>query len=127
MVEEVVVGDVDEELGRGGVGVARAGHGDRVTVVLETVGGFVFDRSTGFLLDHARKEAAALDHEAADDAVEETGLDVFFEVFAGLRSVFVVELDVDHTLVRGETDHGDAVHAVGPGKARGARRRRAAG
>src|SRR5690242_17982486 len=33
VVQEVVVGDVDEELGGGRMRVRRAGHGDRVVVV----------------------------------------------------------------------------------------------
>ena len=71
VVEEVVVHHVDEELRRGGVRIHRAGHGDRVAVVLKTVGGLVLDRRVRFLLVHAREETAALDHEARDDAVED--------------------------------------------------------
>lgn len=110
VVEEVVVHHVDEELRRGGVRIHRAGHGDRVAVVLETVGGLVLDRRVRFLLVHAREEAAALDHEARDDAVEdhavvETFLHVGFEVGGRERGAFMVELDVDDAHVGGEANH----------------------
>ena len=44
MVEEVIVGHVDEELSRCRVRILRTSHGDRVLVVFQTVGSFVFDR-----------------------------------------------------------------------------------
>ena len=53
----------------------------RVLVVLQAVVGFVLDRSSGGLLRHAGLEAAALDHEALDHAVEH-------------RAVVVAVLDV---------------------------------
>ena len=110
VVQEVVVDDVDEELGRRGVRGGRTGHGDGVLVVLETVGGFVFDRGAGGLLLHASFEAAALDHEALDDAMEDRAVveavaDVLFEVGGTLGSVFVIELDVDHALVGRKANH----------------------
>ena len=110
MVEEVVVHHVDEELRRGGVRIHRAGHGDRVAVVFETVGGLVLDRRVRFLLVHAGEEAAALDHEARDDAVEdhavvEAFLDVGFKIGGRERGAFVVELDVDDAHVGGEANH----------------------
>src|SRR5690606_22400992 len=65
-VQEVVVGDVDKELGRSRVRVAGARHGQRVFFVLQAVVGFVLDGSLGGFLLQARLEAAALDHEAID-------------------------------------------------------------
>ena len=110
VVEEVVVGDVDEELGGRRVRIRRAGHGDRVAVVLEAVGRFVLNRGHRGLLLEARLEAAALDHEAGDDAVEdravvEARLHVGFKVGACLRRMFVVEFDVDDALVGSKADH----------------------
>ena len=62
------------------------------------------------LLAHAGREAAALDHEALDDAVEdgavvETFGDVAFEVLRGDRSFFAVELKFNRALVGRKTNH----------------------
>jgi hypothetical protein len=46
VIEEVVVGDVDEELRRRRMRVRRARHRDRVLLVLEAVARFVRDRRT---------------------------------------------------------------------------------
>ena len=70
VVQKAVVGHVDEELGGGRVGVAGAGHGHGVVGVLQAVVGFVLDRRVAGLLVHARLHAAALDHEARNDAVK---------------------------------------------------------
>src|SRR5690606_899637 len=99
-VQEVVVGNVDEELCGGRMRVAGAGHGESVAVVLEAVVGFVLDGFVrGFLL-HAGLEAAALDHEVADDAMEDRAvIEAFFDVgkkiVDGLGCFFGVKLD-DH-------------------------------
>ena len=90
--------------------IHRAGHGDRVAVVLKTVGGLVLDRRVRFLLVHAREEAAALDHEARDDAVEDHAVvealaNVGFKVGGRERGAFMVELDVDDAHVGGEANH----------------------
>src|SRR5262245_56186719 len=41
VVEEAVVGDIDEELARSGVWIGCPRHGDRVAVVLQAVAGLV--------------------------------------------------------------------------------------
>ena len=110
MVEEVVVGDVDEELSGGRMRIVRAGHRDRVLVVLQAVVGFVLDRIVGGLLLHARFKAAALNHEALDHAVEdravvEARLHIVFEVFAGDRSVFGIKFNVDDAEIGSEANH----------------------
>ena len=61
---------VDEELRGRRVRRRGARHRHRVLVVLQAVVGLVLDRRAGGLLLHAGLEAAALDHEALDDAVE---------------------------------------------------------
>ena len=71
VVEEPVVNQVDEELARGGVHDHRAGHGDGAALVGESVRGLVLDGRVRLLLLHGRREAAALDHEAVDHAVED--------------------------------------------------------
>ena len=90
--------------------VAGARHGDRAALVLEAVGGLVLDRRLTWLLVHARLEAAALDHEVLDHAVENrvvvvAGLDVGEEVGDRLRGFFGVEVKDDDALVGGEFDH----------------------
>src|SRR5215470_6174337 len=67
MIEESVVGDVDEKLRGRRMRVAGAGHRDAVARILEPVRGFVLDRGLRRLLPELGREAAALDHEAVDD------------------------------------------------------------
>src|SRR5258705_12824015 len=86
-------------------------HGDGVAVVLQAVAGLVLDRSPGRLLAHPRLEAAALDHEAVDDAVEhgigvEPRIDVSEEILDRLRRALRVELERDDTAVGLSVDHG---------------------
>ena len=108
-VQELVVGSVDEELRRGRVRCRGARHRQRVLVVLQAVAGFVLDRRAGRLLVHAGLEAAALDHEALDDAVEHRAvvvavLDVGQEVLDRLGGFLVVELDPDGAGARFQID-----------------------
>lgn len=110
VVEEVIVNGVDEELSRGGMGIRRTGHGNGVLVVLQTVRCFVFDRIVRGLLVHTHFETAALDHETLDDAVEDRAVveafaNVLFEVGGRLRGVFMVEFDVDDTVIGSKTNH----------------------
>jgi hypothetical protein len=72
--------------------------------VLQAVLRLVLDRRARRLLLHARLEAAALDHEAVDDAVEdravvEAVLDVLEEVGSGLRRLLGIQFDEDRALV----------------------------
>ena len=109
-VEEVVVNGVDEELRGGGVDLGGAGHRDGVLAVLEAVVGLVADGLVGGLLDHVRGEAAALDHEAGDDAVADEAVvkafvDVAEEVGDGDGRGGFVELQGDIAFV-GLHDNG---------------------
>src|SRR5690606_7132009 len=70
-VQEVIVGDVDEELCGSRVWVAGARHGQRVAVVLQAVIGFVLNGSLGGFLFHVGIETAALNHEVVDDTMED--------------------------------------------------------
>ena len=112
-VQELVVGDVDEELRGRGVGVAGARHRERARNVHEAglarLLGFDRDRRLRRLLLEIRREAAALDHEARDHAVElravvVLGLHVVEEVRDGLRRGVGKELDLDLAGGRVELD-----------------------
>jgi len=86
------------------------GHGDGVLVVGKAVVRFVLDAwALVFLFFHARLETAALDHEVADDTVENgvfvvAGFHVFNEVGDGDRRFLGVQLDDDVTVVGGQFD-----------------------
>ena len=117
IVEEAVVGNVDEELGAGRVRVGGARHGDAADGVLEAVRGLVFDRRARGLLLHAGLEAAALDHEAFDDAVEDgvvvvAGFDVGNEVLDGLRRLLGIEFEGDDAVVGVQLDHVEIPYLV---------------
>src|SRR6267142_2538406 len=110
MVEEIVVGDVDEELAGRRMRIGRSRHGDGVAVVLQPVVGLVLDCAAGRFLAHSRLEPAALDHEAVDDAVKhrvgvEPGFDVIEEVLGGLGGARRIELDRDDAVIRMKFDH----------------------
>ena len=74
MVEKGVIRHVEEELAGGAVFIRRTRHGNRAALVQQAVVRFVLDRVVRRLLLHPRLEAAALDHEALDDAVEDHAL-----------------------------------------------------
>jgi hypothetical protein len=59
-----------EKLRGCGIGVRRAGHGDSAAIVGQAVIGFVFDGVMHGFLVEACVEAAALRHEAGNDAME---------------------------------------------------------
>ncbi len=72
MVEKVVVTDVDEKLAGCAVYDLGAGHSDGAAIILQAIAGFILDR--GFLVGlvlHVCGQAAALNHEAIDDAMED--------------------------------------------------------
>src|SRR5690606_17448894 len=71
VVQEVVVGHVDEELCGCRMRIGRACHGHGVTIVLQAVVGFVLDGVAGLLLLHPAFETTALDHEVVDDAMKD--------------------------------------------------------
>ncbi|MNH14649.1 hypothetical protein D3C79_742450 [compost metagenome] len=114
MVEEAVVGDVDEELCRSRMRLHGAGHGNGVLVVAQTVVGFVLDAWTlVFLLFHAWLETAALDHEVTNDAVEYSvavvaSVNVFDEVGHGDRGFLGVQFDDDVAVIGSQFDLGHA-------------------
>ena len=110
VIQEIIVGYVDEELTRSRVRIVGARRRDRVLVGLEAVVGFVFNRSLGFLLLQTGFNAAALTHEAADDAVEnravvKTRANVLQKIFTGLRCSCFIEFDVKDALVGRKANH----------------------
>ena len=76
MVKKVVVCHVNEELGGGGMWVAGAGHSHRVSLVLQTVVGLVFNRLFHVLLIHCQIKAPALNHEAVNDPMKDGAVEV---------------------------------------------------
>lgn len=110
MVEEIVVGDVDEELRAGRMRVHGTSHGDAADLVGQAVVGFVLDRCASGLLLHARLETAALDHEVVDHAVEDgvvvvAAFHVLLEVRRGFRGFLFIELQGDDAMVGMQLDH----------------------
>src|SRR5271166_3192568 len=93
------------------MGVAGARHGDAVALVLKPVAGLVLDRCAGWLLPKIRRETAALDHEAIDDAMKQRVVEVarahiVDEVGDGLGRAFGIELERNLTVVGVQYDHG---------------------
>src|SRR5690606_4047556 len=112
MVEEGVIGDIDEELCGGRMRVHRAGHGDRADFVFKAVVGFVFDGGARGFLFHARLETAALDHEVIDHAMENravvmAGLDVFLKVRSGFRCLCEMEMQLGVAVICVERDRSE--------------------
>lgn len=112
VVEVVVVIDVDEELGGGAVGDVGASHGEGATGVFEAVFGLILDGGVGGFLAHFSVEAAALDHEAWDDPMEDgAGVVTFFGVGNKVGDAdggfFGIEFDFDVPFGGFESDfHG---------------------
>jgi len=115
-VEELAVLMHDEELAAGGVGGLRSGHGQNAALVREVV---LHAVELEFALDavagtaHAGAVgAAALDHEAGDDPVEDEAVVKALvrkgdEVAHALRRLFGIELGDDLAAVfHGERHHG---------------------
>src|SRR6185312_12552503 len=70
VIEEIVVGKIDEELRGRAVDLAGARHGERAALVLQPVLRLVADRGVRALVAELRIEPAALDDEARHDAME---------------------------------------------------------
>ena len=104
MVQKTVVSHIDKKLGGGRVGLAGTGHGHGVGFVFEAVIGFVVHRFGGFSLLHAGLHAAALDHEARNDAVEYgvvvvSVFHIFNEVIDALGRFFGVQFQGDNAVI----------------------------
>ena len=113
MVEEGVVDDVDEELGRAAADLRRPRHRYGALEILQAVRRLVFDGIPGRALLQLVIVTATLDHEAVDHTVEEQivimpSFDVLDHVLRGDRSFVVIKLEHDIAEIRGEFDlaHG---------------------
>ena len=110
-VQEGVIGGIDEELRAGGMRVGGACHGDGVFLVGQAVGRFVLNRLACFFFVHVLVHAAALNHEAFDDAMEdyavvEAVFDVLLEVFGGNGGFVEIEFDFDVAFIGVQDNHG---------------------
>ena len=90
--------------------VGGARHGDGVVVVLEAVFCFVLHLVARGLFFHAGREAAALNHEAVDHAMENgvvvvTVFDVLDEIGSRFRRFVGVQFDGDIAVTGLEFDH----------------------
>jgi len=105
VVEEAVVSYIDEKLSGGRVRVASTGHSHGVVEVLQAVVGLVVDRFVTAFFFHAGFHAAALHHEAGDDAVK-NGVVVVTLVYVAqkvchrFRCFFGIQFKGDDTVVR---------------------------
>src|SRR5258708_4587877 len=77
VIEKFVVLQIDEKLRGGTVDVVGARHGERAAFVLETVVRLVLDGRLRALLRHVLGKAAALDHEAGNDPMEDRAVEEF--------------------------------------------------
>ena len=111
MVEEIVVFHIDEKLSAGRVRVHGAGHGQGAIAVGEAVVRFVLNGIAGRLLGHAGLKAAALNHKAVDNTVEDgvvvkTFFDVLLKVGSGFRRFLKIQFNFDIAVVGLKYDHG---------------------
>ena len=80
--------------------IVRTSLSNGVLFIGQAVVGFVLDRFASVDFVHAGFEAAALDHEAGDDAVENQAVvvavfDILFEVRSSNRCILVIEFNID--------------------------------
>ncbi len=110
VVKEAVVANVDEELRGSRMRLHSAGHGHGADLVGDAIVGFVLDSGAGSFLLHARLKATALNHEIADDPVENsvvvmTVFNVLLEVGHGFRGFVFEQLEGDNAVVGVQLDH----------------------
>ena len=101
VVEELVVHYVDEKLCCRAVGIAGAGHGNRVSLVFQAIGGFVLNRSIRVFLLHVGSKATTLDHEVFNHTVKNRTVvvalvHVLEEIGGALRCIDSIQLQGDH-------------------------------
>ena len=86
------------------MGLVGARHGQGVFFVFQAVVGFVFDGGFCGLLLQAGLEAATLDHEALDDAVEDGAVVVAFagvsqKIGGAQGGLLIVKFDADDAVI----------------------------
>src|SRR3954469_5233280 len=62
VIQEIILHDIEEELCRRRVRIRSSGHGNGVSIVLQSIAGFVLDRGANRLLLHPGLEPATLNH-----------------------------------------------------------------
>lgn len=97
-VEESVIRSVDEKLRARGVRIIRTSHGDGVLEVFLLGITFVLYLGMSFLLSHARRKTASLDHEIRNHPMKNNSVvkSLFYvreKIFRSFRGEFSVELD----------------------------------
>src|SRR5690554_4936749 len=104
VVKEAIVFHVDEKLRGCRVGGAGTCHGQRAAFIAQAMMGFVRDGIAGGFLPQVLVEAAALDHEAVNHAVEHRAIVMAFfyvgqEVFNACGRLLLEQLDGDGAMV----------------------------
>ena len=111
----IVVDDIDEELVCGTIDDGSAGHGDGAALIAAGGRALVLDRFSrhGSLGELAvlHFKSPTLDHEVADDAVEDDAvvglrINIGQKVRDGNGSLFRIQLDVNVAVIRGHDDGG---------------------
>ena len=110
MVEEIIILNIDKELGSGGVRFHGAGHGHRTEIVLQAIVRLVFNRFPCGLLLHIGVKATALNHEVIDHAMENGAIVVAFtgvvqKVFDGFGRLLGIQFQFDFAESRADDDH----------------------
>ena len=123
-VEECVVGSIDEELAGGGIRIAGTRHGDGADGVFQAVVRFVVDGFVGGFLGKVRGKAAALNHKAVNNAVENGVVVKAFarvadEVGDGFRCFGFVERQADIAHIGFDNGVGLGLGVEGCGKREG--------
>ena len=110
VVQKVVVFGVDEKLRRSRMRRLGARHRHGVFIVFQAVLRFVLNRLAGGFFVHVFIHAAALNHKAFDNAVENHAVvkavfHILLEVGRGKGRFFMVELDADGAEIGVQFNH----------------------
>ena len=132
VVQVVVQFHVDKKLRVRGVRVVGSCHRDGSTQILQAIVGFVIYRVTRGFLHHVGGETSALDHEVADDPVEngaviETVPRILQEILDSLRGFVLIELKRDVPFVGVQHHDGVAPRGAFLGKSGAAREKEQGG
>ena len=87
-------------------------HGDCIFIVRQAISCLISNGCLGGFFFHAEVEAAALDHEAVDYAMEQrivikSAVHIVEEIFDGNWRFFSIQFDGDIAVVSMQFDHAD--------------------